>query len=276
MPRWEFLTVADELLAAAEAVAGYYDGLGYVVVAEARDLGYPFAPTVRVKRHSTTCFVEVMGEFAEGRLREWVAYGRSVNVDTRVVLAAPDTVNITTRQNLALKNMGVGLLLISALGSVTEAYPAKDLAVNVELPDIASGSRRLRQALGPVYEHFDRNHWREGFEEACVALETAARTHLKKAIQSGRTVVLTDAGNVKNLTPQRIDKMTMGQLGRDYQNLQKQTHSDSVIASALQRINKDRIGVAHKKRQSATEKALRENVGSHMWTIVAALREIYV
>lgn len=274
MPQWDFLTVADELLVPAIATADYYDGLGYAVATEPRELGYPFTPTLRCKRHSTTCFIEISEAVPLDRLREWVAFGRSARADTRVLLAVHERVSLSAKNGVALKNLGVGLVIVSSRG-VTEAMPAQDLAVNVELPDTSGDSKRLRTVLGPVYEHFDRNQWREGFEEACVALETAARAYLWKTLDSGRTVVLTDKGNPKGLTKAKVYRMTMGALARDFRNLSQQNHSDSVIGDTLTLVNDDRIRVAHKKRTAAAERALRANVGAQMWRIVGALREIY-
>ncbi|WP_249012255.1 hypothetical protein [Conexibacter sp. DBS9H8] len=274
MAKWEFLTVAEELLGPATAVAEFYDGLGYAVVPEPRELGYPFAPSLRCKRQSTTCFIEVSADAALDRLSEWVSFGRSAKADTRVLLVLPDNVSLSGKSQTALKALGVGLLVVSA-GAVTEVMPPQDLAVNVELPDLAKDPKRLRTVLGPVYEHFERNQWREGFEEACVALESCARTYLWKAVGSGRTHVLTETGKVKKLTKPKVDKMTMGALAIDFTNMQNQNHSDSVIAATLKQLNKDRIRVAHKKRSAAAERALRANVGSQMWRIVGALREIY-
>lgn len=274
MAKWEFLTVAEELLGPATAIAEYYDSLGYTVAPEPRELGYPFAPTLRCKRQSTTCFIEVSANAGLDRLSEWVSYGRSSKADTRILLAVPDAVNLKTKEQMTLRNLGVGLLVVSAAG-VTEVMPAQDLALNVALPDISNDAKRLRAVLGPVYEQFERNQWREGFEEACVALESAARTYLWKALESGRTIVLTDAGHPKKLTKTRVHKMTMGQLARDFKNIQKQNHSDSLIGTALEQLNKDRIRVAHKKRTPAAERTLRANVGGQMWKIVGALREIY-
>lgn len=274
MPTWEFLTVAEELLGPATAAAQFYDSLGYAVTAEPRELGYPFAPTLRCKRQSTTCFVEVSADAALERLREWVSFGRSAKADTRVLLAIPDGVTLSARKQMALKQLGVGLLIAGA-GGVSEFMSPQDLAVNVELPDLAKDPKRLRAVLGSVYEHFERSQWREGFEEACVALESSARSYLWDALETGRTAVLTDAGNVKKLTKAKVFRLTMGGLARDFANMQKQNHSDSIIGATLTQLNRDRIRVVHKKRAPAAERALRTNVGGQMWKIVGALREIY-
>jgi hypothetical protein len=230
--------------------------------------------TLRCKRQSTTCFIEVSADAALDRLKEWVAFGRSAKADTRVLLAIPDGMTLSAKHQMALKQLGVGLLIAGPDG-VSEVMPPQDLAVNVKLPDLAKDPKRLRAVLGPVYKHFERNQWREGFEEACVALESSARAYLWAALAAGRTVVLTDAGSVKKLTKEKVFGMTMGALARDFMNMQKQNHSDSIIGSTLTQLNKDRIRVAHKKRTAAAERALRRNVGGQMWKIVGALREIY-
>lgn len=274
MARWEFLTVADELLGIAIAAADFYDSRGYTVIPEARALGYPFTPTLRCKRQSTTTFVEVSGSIPLDRLKEWAAFGKSSGADTRVVLAVSESVNVTVSQQMVLRALGVGLLALTTSG-VSEVMPPPDLAMNVELPDISKDSKRLRAVLGPVYEHFERNQWREGFEEACVALESRARVYLWKAIDSGRTAVLTDAGKAKKLTEKKVLRMTMGELAGDFSNMTNPNHADSVIGKTLKQLNKDRVRVAHKKRTPVAERALRKNVGGQMWKIVGALREMH-
>jgi hypothetical protein len=74
----------------------------------------------------------------------------------------------------------------------------------------------LRKALGPVYEQFDRSHWREDFEEACQAVEVLSRKYINDGIAAGRIVLITKAGNIRTLTPQKIDKLTLGQLAEAF------------------------------------------------------------
>jgi hypothetical protein len=190
------------------------------------------------------------------------------------MVAVPDHATLSAKALMKLKELGVGLLIAST-NKVKEAMPAQDLALNLELPDISEESKALRKVLGPVYEQFERNQWREGFEDACVALETAARAYLWKTLQSGRTVVLRSNGTTKPLGKARVDSMTIGALAIDFDNLQHQNHSDSIIAATLDKVNKDRIRVAHKKTSAAAERTLRLNVGQQMWRIVGALKEIY-
>src|SRR6266511_2408077 len=121
--------------------------------------------------------------------------------------------------------------------------PAKDLALSVVLPGVKTLPRRVQQALGPVHDHFDRAEWREGFEEACLALEDAARKHLWKGVKAGRITVLTGSGKQEQLTKKKIDGFTMGQLADRFSRIVQQTHADRVIGDALKRVNPNRIGV---------------------------------
>jgi hypothetical protein len=132
----------------------------------------------------------------------------------------------------------------------------------------------MRKALGPVYEQFDRSHWREGFEEACQAVEVLSRTHINDGIAAGRIVLITKEGSIRTLTPQKIDKLTLGQLAEAFAQIQNQNYSDVTIGKVLTRLNKDRVGVVHHKAKAATEARLRKNVGQHRWSVVTVLREL--
>lgn len=206
-------------------------------------------------------------------MQEWVGYGRSRTSDTRVWCAISEDAPRSGKQDRELKELGVGLLLVGETGAV-EMIPAKDLALSVVLPGVKTLPRRLQQRLGPVYEHFDRAEWREGFQEACLVLEDAARKHLWKGIETGRIVTISASGKQEQLTKQKIDGFTMGQLAGRYSRIIQQTHADRVIGDALQRVNPNRVGVVHHKRKAAAEVKLRRNVGSQMWLIIGALKEI--
>src|SRR5260370_32490131 len=129
--------------------------------------------------------------------------------------------------------------------------------------------RSFVDSLAPL-DQFDRAQWREGFEDACQALEVQARRYFKKWTKTTRIKVLRKGIPVA-LSNKEINKMTMGKLAETFGAIQSPNHADSIIEQALTTINKDRIGVAHHKAHKTTEKRLRTNVGQHMWTIVAAL-----
>jgi hypothetical protein len=268
---FEFRTVPDELLGIAVAAAEWLQGRGYEVTPERHETGYPFTPTLHGKRKSTTALIEVDAAVAIDRLEEWVAFGRSRTSDTRVWCAMSEDARRTGKEDRRLKDLGVGLLLVGDDGA-SEMIVPKDLAVGVVLPSVKTLSRRLQKMLGPVYDHFDRAEWRESFEEACLALETAARKHLWKGVKSGRIVVVTESGKQEQLTKGKIDGLTMGQLADRFSRITKQTHADRVIGDALKRVNPHRIDVVHHK--SAAEAKLRRNVGTQIWLIIGALKEI--
>lgn len=269
----EFLTVPDELLGVASAAADWLKGRGYKVTPERRETGYPYTPTLHGKRASATAFVEVDAQVAVDRMTQWVAYGRSCRADTRVWCALAEDAKRTGKQDRELKTLGVGMLLVGD-GKADETMAAKDLALAVELPGITTLPDRVKKKLGPVYEHFDRAEWREGFAEACLALEDAARKHLWKGVKAGRIVIVSESGTQQQLTKQQIDKLTMGQLARRFALIVQQSHADRVIGDALKTVNPNRVGVTHHKGKAAVEAKLRRDVGGQMWLIVGALKEI--
>jgi hypothetical protein len=269
----EFRTVPEELLGVAAAAAEWLKDRGYTVSPERHETGYPFTPTLYGKRSSTTAFIEVDAEVPVERMLEWVGYGRSRISDTRAWCAISEDAPRTGKEDRQLKELGVGLLLVGA-GGADEMIPARDLALGVVLPGVKTLPRRLQQMLGPVYDHFDRAEWREGFQEACLVLEDAARKHLWKGVRAGRIVIVSAAGKQEQLTKARIDRFTMGELASCFSRVIQQTHADRVIGDALKRVNPIRVGVVHHKRRASAETRLRRNVGSQMWLIIGALKEI--
>jgi hypothetical protein len=268
-----FLTVPEDLLECAEAIATWYEVHGYSVKVEPSDAAYPYTPTLRCRRPPTTVIVDVAKHVRLDRADEWSRYGRSCTKDTRIVVGVPDTVARSNEIDARLQELGVGLF-VAGETPAREVLLAQDLAVNVQLPTLGSLPRRLRPLLGPVYEQFHRSHWREGFEDACQVLQVEGAKYLARGMHSGRIVVLDSIGRRRRLTQDQIERMTLGQLGVAFANIQTPNHPDTVIATVLVQINKDRVGVAHKKRKSSTEVRLRRNVGQHMWRVVTALKSL--
>lgn len=274
MGDWTFLTVPDELLGTATAVAYHLETRGYRVTAERQDVGYPVTPTIYAKRGSTTAFVEVDGRVQLRRLGEWAAYGRSRSRDTRVWVALPADAPRTSAEDLALRKLGVGLLVVDD-EEVSELLPPQDLALNLALPDIAGAPRPVREILGRAYEHFERAEWREAFNDACLALETSARGHLWAGIRSGRITLVSPSGKRIAISKKQLDGLTMGQLSDRFAMIQPQNRADRVIGDTLKRVNPDRIPATHHKLTSAAETRLRRNVGRQMWLIFGALRAMH-
>lgn len=269
----QFLTVAEELLEHAECVADYFEQRGYSVKIEHTEIGYPYTPTLRCRRPPTTLLVELYGSIPSDRLAAWTRYARSRSRDTRVALALPHDAPHRPEDDSQLRELGVGLYLSDG-AKTEEAIPPLDMAVNVQLPELRTLPPKMRKVLGPVYEQFERSQWREGFEGACQAVETLGRKYLRDGMDTGRIVLITKAGNLRSLTHEQIDRLTLGQLAEAFGQIQNQNYSDATIAKVLVRLNKDRVGVAHHKTKYATEARLRRNVGQHMWNVVAALKEL--
>jgi len=268
-----FLTVPDELLYHAENAADYFEARGYTVTPEHHDLGFPYAPTLYCERPPTTLFVEVDSAIRKDRTNAWVGYTRSCSGDTRIALAMPTENPRATTDEAWLRTAGVGLYLCNA-GPVQESIPPRDMSLNAQLPELASLPPEIRRILGPVYEQFERAQWRDGFKSACQAVESLAREYLKQSIRAGRIAFVTAAGRPRPLTEQQIDGMTLGQLGQTFGQIQNQNYSDSAIGSVLRLINKDRVNITHHSTRPETEAALRQNVGQHMYRVIAALKEL--
>lgn len=278
-----FRTVADELLPCANALAEHHRGHGYSVVIEKRELEYPFPPTMRCRRKHTTILIEVSLGISIDRLLLWVAFCKSSGSDTRIALGVPTGIRSTGTAGdriiqlsdadlERLRTEGIGLFRVGA-NSVTEEIAARDVGVSIALPPLPNYSRHVREALGPAYEKFERGMWRESYEDACKALEIAARRHLKHWSKTGRILVVRRSGPI-TLQPSEINRMTMGQLAQSFEAIQTPNQADTVAYQALRAINKDRNAIIHHTDNLRTEARLRKNVGRHMWTIVSALERL--
>lgn len=270
----DFRTVPEELRAHAEVAEAYFQAHGYRVRRERRRTEYPYAPTLECKRTPTALLVEVDTAVRLARLEDWARYGRSSTKDTRVALTLPAEYQRSSDDEDALRDKGIGLY-VSREGTLAELIVPRDLAMVLELPEIATLHYKLRKPLGPVYEHLGRAQWREAFEEACVALERAARSYLAKDVTSGRLTFVSRRGRRVSYDAIRIERMTLGQLAIAFSEVQLPTYADTVIADVLGRINADRVGVAHYKRTPRAEEKLRRNVGKHMWRVITAFKALY-
>lgn len=183
----------------------------------------------------------------------------------------PGTVGRTNEQDAQLEALKVGVCVSSAEG-VREAIAPHDLAVNVQLPELKVLPKKVRKCLGPVYEEFGRSHWREGFEDACQVLQVESAKYLTKGVSTGRVTILNKNGHRRHVTAEMIDRMTLGSLATAFAKIEVPNHPDTVISEVLNRINKDRVGVAHKKAKPITESRLRKNVGQHMYRVITALK----
>jgi len=171
-----------------------------------------------------------------------------------------------------IRSSGIGIIRVQG-GTAIHELDAADLSITISLPELISLPTAARPLLGPAYDHFAASRWREGFEDACKVLDVQSRKYLKHWHKTGRVRFIVN-GKVINMTERKIDKLTLGQLAVKFTEIQAQNSSDRMIGSALTRINKDRVNLAHNKWKKSTEKRLRANVGQHMWVIAQAMKEL--
>lgn len=269
----KFQTVADDLIPCAFAISDHLTTHGYKVRAELPDHAAPFTPTITATRDSTTLHVEVVGTVDVERLREWVAYGKSVMRDTRLAVCTLVTTNVQAGTITDLRRLGIGLFLFDGT-TVAESAQAGDLAMNVELPKLSKQPQRVRELLGHAYEQFHRGEWREAFESACNALEEEARRYFTHWSRTGRIKVPSKKGP-KQMTAAEIKGLSLGQLAVAFRNILTPNLLDVAIEQALTKINPDRVERTHRRRDKRTENRLRKNVGQHMWLIASILRQMH-
>lgn len=273
MPQRTYNTLPDELVEFADVVADHFEQRGYIVQVEKGELGYPYTPTLACKRGKISkVLIEIDSEIRRERITAWVRYGRSCGSDVRFAICLPDSVSVSNADQKYLREQQIGFFQVTTQSVIEQIAPA-DLALQVQLPELRNAPKAVRQLLGEAYDQFDRSHWREGFEEACRVLENEARRYLKRWSKTRRIQIIRRSGPVTLTFPQ-INRMTMGQLAEVFGKIQTPNVTDNVLGRALKQINKDRIGVVHRKNSTVTEKRLRANVGRHMWVIFAALDAI--
>lgn len=263
----------DELVEHADAFGDHFEQMGYGVRTEQPGIEQPYTPTFALKRQRTTLYFEVDVRIHIDKLDEWVRYCKSSDRDTRIALGLPGSASTSPQDEQRLRSMGIGLFR-SMPDGVVEVVPPRDVSLRMELPDPRSLPPRMRKLIGPVYEQFSRSNWREGFEEACQAVEVEARRYLKRDLRRGRLVFVTPKGKVYAWTEAHIERMTMGQLVEAFRSIKTQNYTDSLVGQILGQLNKDRIGVVHHKSKPTTEERLRRNVGRNMYRVIAALKAL--
>lgn len=273
MSKLRFLTLPVEAVEHGEAAATHFDRAGFRVKVEEKKLGFPATPAMICKRDHTTLIILVDTKLNKDLVLKWVAYCRSTQEDLRVGLCLPTSCHLSPLDLTVLQDGGVGLYFSDG-SKVNENLPPRDLGLQLELPPLEDEPKRIRKLLGSAYEQFNRSQWREGFADAVQTLEVQAREYLKKGCRSGRIKFATGSGIPTSMSSSAIDRLTLGQLAAKFGEITPQNATDARIAGALRTLNKDRVGVSHHKKKSATERSLRRNVGVHMWVVLDALKAI--
>jgi hypothetical protein len=277
MPQATYRTLSEELLEYAEAFRKLFRGRGYKVSIEPEVLGAPFTATLRCARGVTTIYVDVVARLDLKRATAWWRFCRSCSSDTRHVIAYVEPLKPKgppgSKDEEQLRSLGIGLWLCRSGGTIANRLPGQDLALGVELPTLGELPSQLRSILAAAYEQFEGSHWREGFREACDALEQEARKYLWKGIRQGRISLVTDKGNRRALTRAQVDRLTLGGLATAFSQIQAPNQRDALITKALRSVNPDRVLVAHHKGKRRAEERLRKNVGHQMYVVIQGLRQ---
>lgn len=267
----DFLTIPDELLAAAEAAYHFHRLAGYAIEVEQREIGFPFTPALVCQRGHETLIVEVVAKLDKTRARRWVTYGRSQQKDTRVTFCAPRS-RIDDASVFLATELRVGLLAVNGQ-SLSVANPT-DLAVPVELPPMEDLPEQLWPYLGGIYQKFASADWRDALGDACQLIEGLSRTYLSDGVSTSRIKILDKNGVEKHFSAEQISKMTLGQLAVCFNRIANRNYKDSVLANILPTINPERVGLAHKRADPAVEVDVRKKAGNHMHAIIGCLEEL--
>ena len=268
MAAGSYRTLSESSLAAAADAEQHFADLGYVIRREPNELGFPFTPAFVAVRKPTRVVVEVVSEIDADRVDEWKCYCNACETDTQLMFVTTKAVSENTMALLAKRKIG---LISFANNTRIHLLDASDIAFQITVPVLAGLSKPLRVELGPAYENFDKGNWREGFEDACIALENRVRPYLWAAIQSTRLTIYSKKGKPANPTRASVFKMTLGQLAHTLRNAAPVNHLDSFIADLITKINSERIKVAHKKYKA--EKTLRQKVPLHTVSIISCMKK---
>lgn len=264
-----YKTLSETSLPAAEDAEAYFGNLGYAIKRESSEMGFPFTPAFVATRKPTRVVVEVLSEIHNDRIEEWKCYCNACQTDTRMMFISTRKVGVDTMALLAKYKMG---LIHYIDGIRSQVFESMDIAFQIMLPDLTGLPKSLRAELGPAYEHFERKAWREGFEDACIALENRVRPYLWSAIDTGRLAIYNKNGAPKTVTKKQIFRMTLGQLGATFRSAAPVNHLDSTLGDIILNINSERIKVAHKKYKA--ERTLRQKVPMHTLSIINAMKKI--
>jgi hypothetical protein len=274
MPAHDFKTVADELLHVAADAEDHFRNQGFDVKLEAKEVGFPFTPTLVCRRGHETMIVEVSSVLDTKRTERWCRYCKSQMADTRfcAVLRTQAAVDQQTIRFFTENRIGV---YIHDDYSLTVFRSAVDLAVQVDLPEVGDLAKPLRPLLAPAFHKIREGDWRDGLNHAYSEVEQRARDYLKEGIDSGRVIISRRRNRqMVVLSSMDVDAMTLGQLKDAFALIQNQTSKDAIIGSILATINKTRVGLAHKRGNKVVEAELRLQVGPHMYAVITCLEEL--
>lgn len=267
-----FVTVGSDLEAAALAAVGYFRDRGYSVKAEPYEFDYPRSPTIRCTKGKARLFVEVMAEYSPTVVDAWIAYSKTRDNETAVVILVRTPPGLPMDVVTALRAKRVGIFSFGENGIVEVTAPS-DLAVNIAIPSLDGLKSCYKSKLRICFDKMVGGEWLDGFRDACQVLEESARELLRDGMKRGR-VAFVKRGKRTNYVASRIGRMTLGQLAHAYAEVQNPTQVDVAMRRALEMINGARIKVVHQTSKARNNAGVRVRVSQHLWTIVSALRQV--
>ncbi len=269
-----FLTVPDEVLGLAELAEAHFRGAGYTVRIEQAMIDLPGTPTLTLRRSPATQFVLVRKKIDQKEADIWVRYCRSRTTDSRFAVCVPMYVNIGAADLAKLRGLGIGVYceMVTADGSrdLISLVDGRDLAFNAALPDLNTLKPKVRKLVAAFYEEFERGDWRRSFRDACTILEEKCRSRLLQNVKLGRAQYQR-GGKLRTPNAKEVNRMTLGQIKEVFCGLVAQNQIEANICKALTKLNPLRIRITHRPSSAATERRLRAEAGSSMWTIINSL-----
>lgn len=260
-----FITVPNELVYLANIAWRHCGGMGGKLFAEKVDHDHPETATMLIESTNAQEFIIVEPKLRSNKLELWTAYAKACALETKVTFYLPENATIAAGVLANARKNGVGIRVVSLDGNVIEVAPNRDLTFNVSLPPVSRVRVNLRKKVQIIHKTFE-DDWKRGFEDACKLVEKCARNRLKREAANG-TLKIVEGNKTKNLSVARVEKLTLGQLATSFCNKVSQTRVDRQLCGGLQRINPDRVNIAHDKLSRRRLNKLRERVGGHMWTI---------
>lgn len=229
------------------------------------DLEFPNTPVLGASRAAgQQYFYEVSNRVNIERTEAWVNYGKASSSDVRYVVVVANGKSIAASALSRLKSLGVGVHLIAG-DDINALCSPHDLSLRFEFPPLP---RQLVKKLANARDLLADGHWKESYEDACQALEDAARAHMAKRVRVGATFV-SEKGKPIAYTEAQVKKATLGGVGKMFLELATPTQAESQVGQAISRINPRRVTVAHfKSKTGKRAQDLRNAVGKDLIVIV--------
>lgn len=270
----KFVTISADLLEYAELAAAAARQDGYRLVAEPAGAYFPVTPTILGSAAQRELIVEVVSRVSFAASRRWLAYGRAQRKETRVLIVSPpQKKNIPVAEIEKFQAAGIGLS-IGNDGHLVSLVQPRDLATQIVCPDISTDSKKVKKKLAPCFGKIDRGDIVDGFKDAAVVVESAARRHLVEGVKSGRIKFASASGKPIVYAVKDINKGTMGWLRDRFGEIVKPNEADKVAFQAFAAVVPDRNLASHNEMTAAQRRAVHARVAKHLLVLHQAARKL--